>query len=447
MASDSEDADLIVSKTEDESTTIDMETEDGIRIRNKSWSNKQLLIIISICIITTSLLTNIDRMINIDRTNKNCTNKVKGYRSDYGNISVVNLYGNHYEMGVQYGSLLENELKISLDIILDFFMNENGMTYQQLTEQSSTFHLRYSYSYSFFLNGISNASGLPLNDIKILNAMETLQVVGNDDFIVGKCAFISIPPSNTQNNSTLIGRNYDYPPPFDKIAKHLIVTIIHETETETDKIPTAIIAMPGQIYCPSCINKKGIFMELNNGFPSGGPVIDEQRQTLLIKMLDVLQHSNCMNDVKMMMNSFQSDYSLIINVNDPNNNGISYEYSSTLGMKPYLFGETNKNQTFVSTNFFLNDTWTDIPIPYDNNTWSGVTRRQNLLNLTSNSNNISVDDLKDIMDITIENGGAKWGVFHIHTIYQIIFDTDSFSLFLRNRFQPNWQYINLNDFW
>eukprot|EP01084_Bolivina_argentea_P298257 513959_1 len=364
-------------------------------------------------------------------------------RMDIEDITVVNVTGSHYEMGVEYGYLLENELNMSLNILFDYFMNQNGMTYQQLVQQSELFYDRYSYTFNFFLQGISVGSGLSFTDCKILNAMETLHATSNqssnNNYGLPSCAFVSLPPSICANNATLIGRNYDFPAPFNEIAKNLVVTIIHET----NKIPTAIIGLPGQIYCPSCINKEGIFMELNNGEPSGGFTVIQERQTLLIKLLETLQNSYSMNDVVMQMNSFQSDYSLIINTNDAKCNGQSFEYSSTLGMKPFYFVN---NQSFVSTNFFLNNTWENIPPPTDNTTWNGVTRRNNLLNLTSSLKQYDSNDLLDIMNVTLENGGALWNL----TIYQIVFDSSTFSLFLRNTLnshQNNWTHIPLNELW
>lgn len=205
-------------------------------------------------------------------------------RMNIGNVITVNISGTHYEMGVQYGSLLQKELYSTLNVLLDYFLNEHHMTYEQVLQQSQLFDNRYSYSWEFFLNGMADGSGLSLNDCKIINSMETIHVNtginGNPFHFLSQCAFVSLPPAISHYNSTLIGRNYDYGRPFDEIAKNLIVTVLHENE----KVPTAIIGLPGQIYCPSCINKYNIFMELNNGGPSGGFAVETQRQTLLIKV-------------------------------------------------------------------------------------------------------------------------------------------------------------------
>lgn len=157
------------------------------------------------------------------------------------------------------------------------------------------------------------------------------------------------------------------------------------------------------------------------------------------KLLDTLQNSHNMNDAIKQMNSFQSDYSLIININDAKSNGQSFEYSSTLGMKPYMF---SKNHSFVSTNYYLNDTW-NIPPPNDITSWLGITRRDNLLQLTSTSTNYTIDNLLKIMEIKIHNGGG----LAPDTIYQMVFEPRTALLFLRNKYQENWTKIQLNEFW
>jgi hypothetical protein len=114
--------------------------------------------------------------------------------------------------------------------------------------------------------GIFVGANISLSEVCILYAMETLNSLTRSAPIA-QCSFIKFP--NTINTS-FIPRNYDYPAPFDKIAEYLIVTI----SFATDLLPVAIIGLPCQIYCPTCINSENIFMELNIGMPSGGFFVD-----------------------------------------------------------------------------------------------------------------------------------------------------------------------------
>lgn len=99
-----------------------------------------------------------------------------------------------------------------------------------------------------------------------------------------KCSYFYIPPAQSTGGKGIIGRNYDYPSPFDKIAKYLTLTYLNHPDFQ----PTLLIALPGQAYCPSCLNKWGLFVEINNGMPSGGYDVDPSKTTLLIKILEGL---------------------------------------------------------------------------------------------------------------------------------------------------------------
>jgi hypothetical protein len=194
--------------------------------------------------------------------------------------------------------------------------------------------------------------------------------------------------------------------------------------------------MPGQIYCPSCINQNGLFLELNNGEPSGGFTVATDRKSLLINMLEQLQNSPSLEALTSQLLATQSDYSLIIN----SANGMSarsFEFSSTLGMKTNF---PPSGETFVSTNFYLNTTWADIPVPSDKTTWMGITRRDNLLNLADAQDTFTVSSFQQLMDKNISQGGAVWGL----TIYQMIYDTGK-DLYLKITKNGGWVCLPLAD--
>ena len=193
--------------------------------------------------------------------------------------------------------------------------------------------------------------------------------------------------------------------------------------------------MPGQIYCPSCVNANGLFLELNNGEPSGSFTVATQRESLLINLLAELQNSETLADLTSQLLATQSDYSLIINSAN-STLARSFEFSSILGMKPYF---PDAGETFVSTNFYLNTTWQGIPAPTDNTTWMGVTRRNNLLNLAAQQDTFTVESFQALMDTSINDGGAVWNL----TIYQIIYDAGK-DLYLKiTQTQDDWTQLPL----
>jgi len=332
---------------------------------------------------------------------------------------------------------------------------DHKVPYSKMVETAQPFYDRYtSYRYRSFLDGVALGSGLSADDVNILNGMETISGLisvydphydsNRIKFSLPEhlvhCAFISIPPAKTQSGYSIIGRNYDFPSEiYGAIAANLTITVINDE----DAVPTAIIGMPGQIYCPSCTNKAGLFMELNNGEPSGGYYL-AQRESMLINMLDVMQQSSTLSHMHDQMMALQSDYSLIISTGNQSY-AQSYEYSSnsTLGMKEY---SPVSEQVLVYTNFYLNSTWgNEIPEPTDATTWVGVTRRDNLLNLASKSDHVDLDSMKSLMETPLKDGGAYWDL----TIYQIIFQPENNEISIRRSFADNasWVDIDLDEFY
>jgi hypothetical protein len=377
----------------------------------------------------------------------------------FDGINVISLTGgNHYDMGKAYGSNMHDVLLGAKETLVTNF-NAYGITYQQMVDRANMFYERYSHTFKDFLNGMASGSGLTLDDVNILNGMETLNSMlppslldsnneyknplafGNTEAEVVHCSFISIPPLKTVSGFSIIGRNYDFTPEiYGEIANNLTVTILNDLNT----IPTAIIGMPGQIYCPSCVNQEGLFMELNNGMPSGGYVSDYSRESMLINMLQVMQNSETLDELSHQMLALQSDYSLIVSTSNKSY-AQSYEYSSnsSLGMKPY---SPSSGEVLAYTNYYLNQSWgNEIPVPTDATTWEGVTRRDNLLQLANSSNAFDLDYMKQIMAIDIDDGGACWYM----TIYQIIHQPDINMLSLRrpyNNDSETWVDIDLNGY-
>ena len=348
-------------------------------------------------------------------------------------INVICISGtSHSEMGTAYGRSLAPVLQGARDDLVASFA-ASGVSHQQLTDHAAVFQERYSYPWSLFLDGMATGAGLELRDAMMLNAMETLvELLPPGRTRRVRCALVFAPPKRTASLvSSIIGRNYDYDASiFGRIASNLTVTILRFA----DSLPTAIVGLPGQIYCPSCFNSRGVFMELNDGSPSGGAAINQQRQSMLIRMLSAMQTSPDLASLHEEMRGLESDYSLVVNTADALATR-SYEFSSnaSLGSRPFT---PSGDHTFVSTNYFLNASWPwgspAVPWPNDDNTWNGVTRRSNLLNLTTRLRTISVAAMQRTIATPLGAGGAQDG----STIYQLVFEPSTLNLSLRRPLQP-----------
>jgi len=364
----------------------------------------------------------------------------------YQNFQGVNLVsltgGSKYEQGVAYGEVLAPTLQGARNHLVKIFAEKYNITYSKLVRSSELFYERYPDEFKPYLVGMADGSGLELEGINILNGMTTfIPLIENGDLEgnIVHCTYLYIPNDKGKDNHSLMGRNYDfYSEIYGPLASNLTITIFNDE----GKVPTATIAMPGEGYCPSCVNANGLFMELNAGSPSGGNYLVQNRQTMLATKLQVMQNSSDFNSMHNQMIAKESDYSLIINTAD-DNSVFSYEYSSnsSLGMKPFV---PQQNDIFVSTNFYQNSSWgDDIPVPTDATTWMGITRKNNAQNLASKYQVLDVIDMKEIMSVDLQKGGFLWSP----TIYQMIFQPDKLLLSVRTNptMNKNWVDIDLHD--
>lgn len=349
--------------------------------------------------------------------NKNIVKEIQYYQG----IPVLYLTGTYSYMGQRYGAILHTSLADALTIIKGFYIVKGKYPYEVLEQRAETFFQQYPKDYQDFLIGVSIGSKIELNDIKILNAMESINIPRTIN-----CAFVYFPGYVNKNYNGIIARNYDLPSPdgksplYDQIAKNLAVTIL----APDNKIPVAIIAMPGEIYCPSCINAKGLFLELNGGAMSGGSKPQKIEQTMLITMLLTAQNSSNLTEAVEKLSSLSSDFSLIVNVADENSMA-SFEYSTALKEMHTYYPDLKDNRVFVSTNFFLNPEWGSAIKPPPES-WDGVVRRNNLINLLASKSNYNIADVQAIMSVSKEQGGAVF-----NTIYQIIYDNSEQMLYLK----------------
>ena len=361
----------------------------------------------------------------------------KRFSSETTNVSVVVLEGTMSEMGVQYGTLLKKDLAATLQILLEYYRDQKGFSEAQIAQQADKFFTRFPSNIQSFVKGMAQGANISFDNAKTLHAMETLGELSTDDAL-GQCLFGFT--TKTPSGTSLFARNYDYGKPFDQISEHLVVAFLKEVEGNVVHTPVALITMPGQIYCPSCLNANGLFMEMNNGMPSGGFVVDYSATSLLSDMMTSLQrYGDSLASVSQYLHNLKKvDFSLIVNVGDATT-VTSYEFSTntTLGMRP---DTPPPGENFVVTNYFLNTTWGPlIPQPNDINSWLGVTRRNNMLALLEKTPKSSLDitALQGIMETNIASGGSVW----INTIYQILYDSSTKCLYIKPRKADSWTVV------
>ena len=359
-------------------------------------------------------------------------------KQGFSQIRVVYISGSDTQkMGFQYGQKLAFRLQRTLKTLETFYIARMHVSYHDLFVQANLLFNRFPRRWQKFIQGEASGANISISDAVILNGMETLSSLG-------QCAFISIPGKMTQSGDPLIARNYDYPRPFDKIAQDLLVTVLKMPRS----MAVAIIGLPGEIYCPSCLNEKGVFMELNNGMPSGGFEVNNKAPSMLSDMLDImLQSDSSMEAQRALERTHHFDFSLIVNIADAHQT-YSNELSTMLGQHAL-----HPNNLFVSTNYFLSQDWSGVQKvvkPTDKNSWLGVSRREHLLHQISKasavskglsaSSSLNVQVLEHIMNMSFLKGGAKVK----HTIYQIIYAPKTQDLYLHTKGAVKWHLFHMD---
>ena len=91
-------------------------------------------------------------------------------------ITVVPLAGSYYEMGYQYGNKLAVKLRQTLEIIHSTDLFQENLTKLEALKGLEKFNERFYFNFKLelddFFKGVSIGSGLALEDLQILNAVE-----------------------------------------------------------------------------------------------------------------------------------------------------------------------------------------------------------------------------------------------------------------------------------
>jgi hypothetical protein len=348
-------------------------------------------------------------------------------------VNLVTFSGSFREMGKQYGNYFKDIFPDILGLLFKFFCGDHSLDKALLEKESESLYQRFPKKYQEFIVEAAQAASISLADMKVLNAMETFIGLIKKNHL-GNCSFVGVSSRRSKLRRVIIGRNYDYPKPFDLCVKYLSVVVLKET----NKIPVAVITIPGQIYCPTGINAEGVFCSLNNGMESGGKEVNQESVSLLTSLLDGLQTHNSAKDFSRYLDNITTDFSLIINSADKESI-YSNEFSSVYGVKSYV---NKSDDVFISTNFFKHSDW-QLPMVDDKRTGYSVTRYNNLSQSTKGDSCFDIDDIKELLDYRIrdlEKPGATWK----NTIYQVVCDPEMLVLYIKRPHIKNiWQRIDL----
>jgi len=309
------------------------------------------------------------------------------YKAD--KINVLDLSGTYKQMGRQYGYLLKTPLNnLYKDAIDGYFIKEKGLSYDAVKGLAYLLFNLYPSRFKEIIYGMSETSGMSLEQHIILNGLELYGMITG-------CSGIAVWGEYTDSGQLVFGRNYDWFDSYREFAKYLTVTVFNADSG----INSAIVTFAGIIYATTGINKDGLFLELNNGLPSGGELSYKNRVPTIINLLAFLLDYSTMEQLDAAFNTTRSNFTFIVNVADKK---VAYSYE----WPPFDIKRRSCDQDglLVSTNHFVDPEWGIILQP--NTGFKTVERRNQLLTLgNENKGKINVEKMMNILDIpaTIKN--------------------------------------------
>lgn len=326
-------------------------------------------------------------------------------KSVNGTLTVLHLNGSWYEMGVQYGTLMKNEMKA----VRDFAGLKN-----QTPSDPILLPKGLPCGVEFIdelMRGAAEGAGLTLDDMAIINAVEIAYLDDSSDeteLYSGKCSALALFGNKVKNGRRVYGRNYDWLSSFMNVG--LVVTYFHPKGTELE---VASINYPGCFYMTTGMNSAGLFIELNDGSYSSLDSNDKCIHNAWLLWNVLLQTRNTKQAVNMLQ-SLSPKGNYLIGITDPEDNAV-FEWGVSSN---YVHHADNASGVLAMTNHFLRPDWKNTEYAGWGGIASSVNRYKAIRKLGEDvpDGTGDVDTLKKILAIPVEEGGAKW----LGTIFQVI---------------------------
>lgn len=358
----------------------------------------------------------------------------KLYKS--GKINVLTLRGNFREMGRQYGKLLKNDLnEFYNSAIKECFIKKQKVPYDIMLKIGRGVFEFYPKRFKEIIYGMSETSGLNVEELLILNAVEFYTSISGVNM---GCSGIAVWNGYTQGKPLIFGRDYEYFKYYKEFSKFLTVVVFNPNDGSN---PTASIGLAGQIYVVNGINKEGLFLELNNAMPSVGPLFYPNRIHMIVMLFTYLFNSSTMEQLDAAFNTGRACFPYIINAADKNE-AFSYEWA------PFDIKRRSSNDTglLVSTTHFVDPSW-GLPEPPDGS-FLTQTRYKNLLSLAKKyKGGFNVEKMMLVLDTPVHEGGPTLtgkSITQFATIYQIIAVPEKLKLWIKAPDYQDWTEVDLN---
>lgn len=348
-----------------------------------------------------------------------------------GIINIIDLRGTWREMGRQYGALMSAELGDMYERgVMAKLVGEDGVDIEQMKTRAQKFFANYPFKFKEIIRGMAETSGLSMDQLLLVNALEL--IAGEACF--SHCTGIAV-WGDYVSGPLVYGRNYDYMPWFSEFSDNLVVAVYHPAD---GSLAVATMGFAGEIYAVNGMNEKGLFLELNNGMPSGGALWYDSRVPAVAALFQFLFDCETLDDIESYFQTTKANFAYIIGVTD-GQTARCYEW-------PVFEVKRRESHSrpglIVLSNHFTEFSW-GLPRPDDNAWWLTRTRRQNLLTLAKHlKGTIDNKTMMKMLDTRIEDLGATSD----KTIYQMVVVPSRYELWFKIPGSQNWTDIDMKEF-
>ena len=354
----------------------------------------------------------------------------KGSKIKKDKLNIIDLHGTWREMGRQYGALMAAELRDIYERAICGRIMKESADPQGLKQQAEKFYANYPYKFKEVLRGMSEGSDLTLEELKLVNALEVIAAM---TIMPQQCSGIAV-WGDYAEGPLVYGRNYDYLPWFKEFDEDIVLACFHPGD---GSLAVATLGYAGEIYAVNGMNEKGIFLELNNGMPSGGALWYDSRVPAVTELFSFLLDCSTLDEIESCFQTTKANFAYIVGVAD----------GQTARCFEWPVFEVKRRESHsrpdltVLTNHFTEFSW-GLPRPDDKTYWMTRTRRQNLLTLAKHfKGTINEKVMMDIMDSKIEELGATTDL----TLYQMVVVPERYELWFKIPGAQEWTPIDMKE--
>ena len=348
-----------------------------------------------------------------------------GVRITRGVVNIVDLRGTWREMGRQYGALMAPELKhIYEAAIIGEVAHRRPENMQLMRATADAYYANAPYRYRELIAGMAETSGLKAAELTLVNSVEMVSGLSQCAGLAAWGAYAAGP--------LVYGRNYDYFPSwFQKLAKDIVIAVYHPGD---GSLAALTVGYAGEMYAVNGLNEKGIFLELNNGTPSGGSLHFTNRTHVTQSLFALLFEAPDLKYVDSFFHTTNSSGAFIIGVADAER-AHAYEWPT--------FGVADSSAAgdglMVITNHFADKSW-GLAEPGDQKSWLSLSRKRNLTALAEkHKGRLNAKTMMSILDTPYDSGGATMAGA---TMYQLVTVPKTRELWIKITNAQNWTEVD-----